>query len=91
MRSINLKTSEIEDIPKDDVLFIEHEEMRDSVSFSVQKLGRQIIIYDRYTGEEDYFQAYRGLFVQNCSMKNIEGEMKEPVYQEILRRYGAIL
>ena len=91
MRSINLKTSEIEDIPKDDVLFIEHEEMRDSVSFSVQNLGRQIIIYDRYTGEEDYFQAYRGLFVQKCSMKNIEGEMKEPVYQEILRRYGAIL
>ena len=65
--------------------------MKGAVSFSIQRLGRRVIVYDRYTDEKTSFKVYNGLFLQGCSMRGLEGEMSEPENQEILRRYGAIL
>lgn len=91
LQSVNLQSAQIEDTSLEDIQFIDYAEMRDSVGFRVQRLGQQIIVYDRYTEEQDSFRAYRGLLIQGCSMKDIKGDMQEPENQEILRRYGAIL
>ena len=74
-----------------DKVFVDYGEMKGAVSFSIQRLGRRVIVYDRYTDEKTSFKVYNGLFLQGCSMRGLEGEMSEPENQEILRRYGAIL
>lgn len=89
--SVNLQSAQIEDTSSENIQFIDYAEMRDSVGFRIQRLGQQIIVYDRYTEEQESFRAYRGLLIQGCSMKDIKGDMQEPENQEILRRYGAIL
>lgn len=91
LHSVNLQSAQIEDTSSENIQFIDYAEMRDSVGFRIQRLGQQIIVYDRYTEEQDSFRAYRGLLIQGCSMKDIKGDMQEPENQEILRRYGAIL
>lgn len=91
LKSINLQNFQQEDTREENIQFIDYAEMKGMVSFRVQRLGKQIIVYDRYTGENDAFQGYRGLFIQGCSMKDLKGNMKEPKYQEVLRRYGADL
>lgn len=89
--SIDLQNCQIEDTRGEDIEFIDYVEMKNFVSFSVQRLGQQVIVYDRYTDEVDTFKVYRGLLIQGCSMKNIKGDMCKPEYQEVLKRYGAIL
>lgn len=89
--SVNLQSAQIEDTSSENIQFIDYAEMRDSVGFRIQRLGQRIIVYDRYTEEQESFRAYRGLLIQGCSMKDIKGDMQEPENQEILRRYGAIL
>lgn len=91
LHSVNLQTARIEDTSEENFQFIDYAEMRDSVSFRIQRLGQQVIVYDRYTGEQDSFKAYQGLLIQGCSMKGLKGDMQEPKNQEILRRYGAVL
>lgn len=91
LRNMDIESSQLEDTSSEDIQFIDYSEMRDFVGFRIQRLGQQIIVYDRYTGEQDSFKIYRGLFIQGCSMKGLKGDMQRPENQEILRRYGAIL
>lgn len=91
LHSLNLQNFQFENTKMENIQFIDYAEMKGSVSFNVQRLGRQIIVYDRYTGENDSFKGYRGLFIQGCSMKNLKGDMQNSHHREILRRYGAIL
>jgi hypothetical protein len=44
MRSINIMTSEIDDTSKGEAVFIEYEELRDSVSFSTLNIGKPSIM-----------------------------------------------
>lgn len=91
LQSLDLENSLYENTSNENIQFLDYIEMKGSVSFSIQRIGQQIIVYDRYTGENDSFKAYLGLFIQGCSMKNLKGDMGEPDHREILRRYGAIL
>lgn len=89
--SLCLKNSQWEALQDRHCKFVDYGEMKGSAGFTVQSLGRQVTVYDRYTGESDVFEVYEGLLIQRCSMKNLQGDMAEPEQQEVLRRYGAVL
>lgn len=86
-----LKNSQWEPLQDRHCKFVDYGEMKGVAEFMVQSLGRQVTVYDRYTGESDVFEVYEGLLIQRCSMKNLQGDMAEPEHQEVLRRYGAVL
>lgn len=89
--SVREDNFEQESARNEDYQFIDYNEMKGSVGFSFQKLGTEINIYDRYTGEQESFRVYEGLMIQRCPMRNLKGDISKWDYQEILRRYGAIL
>lgn len=89
--SLCLKNSQWEALQGRHCKFVDYGEMKGTAGFTVQSLGRQVTVYDRYTGEHDVFEVYEGLLIQRCSMKNLQGDMAESEHQEVLRRYGAVL
>lgn len=75
--------------PLVDYKLYDYIQMRESMSFTVINLGNKIAVFDRNSGECDEFEVFDGLMIQHCSMHNLKGEMAQPDYKEILRRYGA--
>ena len=91
LHSLRLDNFELETARDDPYQFLNYNEMKGSAGFTSQRLGSELTIYDRYTGEHESFKVYEGLMIQRCPMIDIKGDIAKPEYQAILRRYGAIL
>lgn len=74
-----------------DYRLIDIMQARENASFSAINMGTHIIIFNRDTGEKTEFDIYDDLIIQNCSMKNLKGEIAKANYQDILKRFGAKL